>query len=475
MLRLQPSVIGVTKTEFDDFLLNHGAHRTLAMVFAKEQSQPSLPLYALPVPEMRLRRGPERSRDESLTDSTLIASSPSAAMDDRDELELEMLANDSLDISVSGSPIEGSSMYGMRRDSVLDKDDSPISRYSNNLVQHLNSIRDMQLDGAAPDAQNRQRSLETGHARLGPSSSRYGRSRRVRGSSDPGEFTPLSIPRTRPSSGLERATTTGNLAALLEDNARRTITPNWVPNTSVTPGSNDRDSLRHTARSYAIRHSDRSPLDELIADAERLNLHGLENASDRQSWSQSQRFPSFEDDNIDTGIESRTDNRLRDDRNPFAASIHVNDSSDRAGETGVRLSYDTLARLALDDLTSPSPSPVRVKTTPSAADRLLAFAVSFTPRVLQGSSLAPPLNGAPAIPSQRRSPISGKAGAPAQPSSRPLQDFAVVSGGRPLMASPRQARTSTVRRVVNPVEEVENDDDTSEVEAEASSGESELR
>jgi len=468
MLRLQPSVIGVTKTEFDDFLLNHGAHRIHAMRFAQEQAQPSLPLYALPVPTMRLRRGPERSRDESLTDSTLIASSPSAAMDDRDELELEMLANDTLDISIPGSPAGGPSTYRMRHDSVLEKDISQVPSYQNNNIPRLDSRGAMQLDGALPDVHIGGHPQETGRERRpAPSTSRRERLRRVRGSSDPGEFTPLAITRTRPSSGLERATTTGNLSTLLETNARRSVTPNWMQNTTVTPGSDNREHLRHTARNYAFHHSDRSPLDELIHDAERLNLHGSDTGSGIPLWSQSQRFPSFEDDDVDAGSGARTDDHLREAADPFIDATFRDVINDGAIEPEAHLSYEARMRLAMEDVTSLSPNAVRGgMTTPSAADRLLAFAASFTPRALQGSALAPQPNGPPAMPSQRRSPLSGNSPMPVLQRSRPLQGFAVVSGGRPLGASPRQARTVNARRV-NAVEERENDDDTSEVEAEA--------
>jgi len=233
----------------------------------------------------------------------------------------------------------------------------------------------------------------------------------------------------------------------------------------VTPGLDNREQLRHTARNYAFHHSDRSPLDKLIHDAGRLNLHGSDAESGLPLWSQSQRFPSFEDDDAHAGSGSRTEDRLREAADPFTEAALRDVINDSAIEPEAHLSYEAQIRLAMEDVASLSPNAVRDDmTTPSAADRILAFAASFTPRAFQGSSLVPQPNGPPAMPSQRRSPFSGNSPMPALQRSRPLQGFAIVSGGRP--HQPRQARTVNARRV-NAVEERENDDDTSEVEAEA--------
>ena len=83
MLRLQLSEITLTHGEVDDLKRRLHLQRARASVQLMNFTHPShqnLTNTLLP----RIRRGPERSRDESLTDSSLLASLPSTASSDID-------------------------------------------------------------------------------------------------------------------------------------------------------------------------------------------------------------------------------------------------------------------------------------------------------------------------------------------------------------------------------------------------------
>lgn len=184
MFRLPPSQIELTRKEVLDFLDRHKKRSdTRRQISAETWAQYQLQeanLARQPVP--RLYRGAERSRDDSLTDTSFVGSSPSAAMNDRDEFELGDVEGYTSEADVSDPNSLAGHVYAqsIRRDSAMSQemrvavDRKPPEILASDLVGSL------QLDGASSSTQQRL-SRQPGSVRPSPSQPRHSR---LRSSSD---------------------------------------------------------------------------------------------------------------------------------------------------------------------------------------------------------------------------------------------------------------------------------------------------
>lgn len=413
-----------------------------------------LPLLLLALPHHANRVSPTESSLES---------SPSAAMYDLDELELESPEIETETFASVPSPSQQQLDSRIRRDSAVSiarvapmqaKSVSDMLEDETHLIEDPATLQKMENEGRptyrlCQDAQS---------------------SRRLhnRTSSDPGEATPLVIERTRPGNALSRPATTGDLTTIrisrTESNTSSTIAHKSTSAYNELDAI-DHDLSRHEVTLHAVNHG-RSPLDRLVEDTEDLNLYD-DGRSMRQPSSEILRFPSFEDAHSRSIslIETVGSHDLGDDAEPFGF----------ASQSGARnlpeLAVTSPARY-LRDMPSTS-SPVEgTPSTPTGRERLRAFAASFAPGRLFGRSpTAAQEDVRLSLESQtdrRHSPHWTLATSPPQLLRMlPLRDFAIVSGGRPLSASPMSPGPSATMSRSRAGGERENEDDTSQLEEEA--------
>ena len=465
MLRIPPSQIELTRKEVLDFLDQHEkrrhAQRHLAAgTWAEHQLQWSTSARQ-PVP--RLYRGAERSRDDSLTDSTLVASSPSAAMNDRDEFELD---------DSDGHRSEAEARYQVPLTDDIDtqsiRRDSAMSQGIRLAVERKppgprlpDMMGSLQLDGA-PSSKQQDVLDRHGNPRSGRSQRRRSR---LRSSSDPGDPLPFSVQRYRPRLPPTRARTTSDMNLIRSDEVNH------------VPGSSDRRSGLHTTvtdllhdefeyeessrrpTAHHIVYRNQSPLEELATGAARLNLRNSVDTLRRSSSSVTQ-FPAFEHGSDHS---TSTTGRLSVPPIPQSASTHTNASFSSM--------LDTM-------ITSPTVSLGPNPPSPSAAVRLRAFADSFSPflrrmspqRRQERPATMPhqDLSGGPRYSLNPSQDTDWTAAIPNSQTSRPrLTELAIGRSGHSFVASPsRPVRSSTSRRVMLDHEQ-ENNDDMTELEEEA--------
>jgi hypothetical protein len=385
-------------------------------------------------------------------------------MYDLDELDLRI---DTTAVSNVSSPSQQQLEERPRRDSVISDvsvgprhakveklEGSDTQKHELSIEQELAPYQKMQ------DTEREADQLQP-HGRLN-------RRRHVRTSSDPGEPAPLVLKRTRPSNILTRAATTGNL-----ESARVSSTASNNSSTLVhrsTPAysnidSIDHDLARHEVTLQAINH-DKSPLERLVDDAEQLNLYD-DMQSTRQASCEVVRFPSFE-----TSHSRSTSIAMSVSSHDF---VHAVESSSVAEHSNARQPPNLAAtpersRGDIPLTTSPigsSPS------TPIGRQRLRALAATFNSVQLFSRSPVTALREDDNSSAQHQvvhiqPPTWTLTPLPSQlPPLMPLRGSAVVSGGRPLTASPMFAEHPTTMSRSRAREERENDDDTSQVEEEA--------
>lgn len=322
-------------------------------------------------------------------------------------------------------------------------------------------VGSLQLDGASsstqPQVTHRPESTQPS-----PSQRRHSR---LRSSSDPGEPTPVAVLRYRPRVLPTRANTTSNMSSRLEpSNSANTPSRRLPLHTPQDDLSNDEaeyyDARRRPAALHAVYYR-QSPLEELATGAAMLNIQNSVD-SFRRSPSSVTQFPTFED-------------------------LSIRSASNASGLSVLHVQQQTIPQLSptlanVPEILTASPSPTSssapVSPSSSAAERLRAFADSFSPfmrrlspqrrqdRLAEGSrhgSLAPPRYSLTTMPSPDWAPPD-----PITQVVRPrLTELAIGRSGHSFVASPSRPFMSDASRRAILDEGQENNDDMTELEEEA--------